>query len=105
MLGLKKKVEENVLLTYDVTIFQTPMYGQKRGYKQVYRLIIEGTDHSDVITQTFRMFNVQDLLPHYYYGRFIGTGDILLIEEGGGRKSYYRLSVGGWVKINRVHVM
>jgi hypothetical protein len=89
---------------YDVTIFQTPQFGQKKGYRQVYRFFIHSTDHETLISQVFRMFNVQDLVPKDYRGRYLGTGDIVFIDEGRNGHYYYQLQTGGWRQIHRVHL-
>ncbi|WP_102348534.1 hypothetical protein [Bacillus sp. Marseille-P3661] len=90
---------------YDVTILQAPSYGQRRGYKAVYRLNILAMSHHEVLESTFRKFNVLDLVPADYDARYIGTGDIILIDEGINGKTYYQLNIGGWTKINRVRVI
>lgn len=95
----KSKVSE-----YDVTLFQTPKFGEEKGYRPVYRLVIRAKDHDDVLYQTFRKFNIPDTMPSDYNARYVGTGDIILIDEGKKGQTYYRLQPGGWVKINRIHV-
>ncbi|MBP1942420.1 hypothetical protein J2Z26_002163 [Bacillus luteolus] len=87
---------------YDITIFQTPKYGELKGYRQVYRVTIEGINHKDAIKNVFRMFNVNDLIPKDYQARYLNTGDILLFDEGRKGQTYYKLCVGGWQKVNRV---
>lgn len=52
----KKKV-------YDVTIFQTPIFRQDKGYRQVYRLTVESKNHESCLNKTFRIFNVPDAIP------------------------------------------
>ncbi len=89
---------------YDVTIFQTPIFRQKKGYQQVYRLQIEGTSHDDCLNEVFSRFNITDRIPHDFEGRFIGTGDICFIDEGRKGQFYYQLKPGGWVEVNRIHV-
>ena len=91
--------------TYDVTIFQTPVFRQKKGYQQVYRLQVEGISHSECLDEVFSQFNIKELLPNDFSGRFIGTGDILFIDEGRKGQYYYQLKPGGWEKINRIHVV
>ncbi|WP_096154408.1 MULTISPECIES: YodL domain-containing protein [Bacillus] len=88
-------------LTYDVTIMQTPKYGEDKGYSPVYRLELIGDCHEEVLSKVYSRFNVSDLKPKDFTGRYISTGDIVLIDEGTGGMTYYRLEVGGWVKINR----
>ncbi|MBM7584224.1 hypothetical protein JOC86_000761 [Bacillus pakistanensis] len=87
---------------YDITIFQTPHYGQSKGYKQVYRTTQEGNTHSAVLNEVFRRFNVPDLMPDNYQARYISTGDIVFIDEGRRGHFYYKLISGGWQRVNRV---
>ncbi|WP_102274896.1 YodL domain-containing protein [Cytobacillus massiliigabonensis] len=89
---------------FDVTIFQTPEFRQNKGYRQVYRLSIEGGDHEECLYTVFATFNVPDLIPKDFTGRFIATGDILFIDEGRKGQFYYQLQPGGWKIINRVHI-
>ena len=89
---------------YDVTLFQTPQFGQTKGYRQVYRLTVIGEDHDDVLAEVYRMFNVPDLVPEDYEARYVGTGDILMIDEGIFGQFFYRLSPDGWERIHRIHV-
>lgn len=89
---------------YDVTIMQTPSYGESKGYSPVFRLTMEASNHEELIRKVFKKFNVTDSIPPDYDGRFIGTGDVLMIDEGTFGISYYRLEFGGWKKINRVLV-
>jgi len=89
---------------YDVTIFQTPEFRQRKGYKQVYRLKIEAADHDECLYSVFSTFNVNDRIPGDFNGRYMGTGDILFIDEGRGGQYYYQLKPGGWEPINRVHI-
>lgn len=89
---------------YDVTIFQTPMFKQKKGYKQVYRIVVESTGHTECLSDVFKKFNVSDRLPADFEGRYISTGDILYIDEGRRGHRYYRLEPGGWQEINRIHI-
>jgi len=96
--------KKNKLIEYDVTIFQTPKFGDGKGYKAVYRLMIPAKNHEDALYQTFRKFNIPDIIPEDYSARYIGTGDIILIDEGKRGQSYYQLQPGGWTKINRIHV-
>nr|WP_295973053.1 YodL domain-containing protein [uncultured Bacillus sp.] len=89
---------------YDVTVFQTPSYRQKKGYQQVYRLQVEGVSHNDCLNEVFAIFNVLDRMPKDFQGRFIGTGDILFIDDGRRGQFYYQLKSGGWEKINQTKV-
>jgi hypothetical protein len=90
---------------YDVTIFQTPNFRQKKGYQQVYRLQVQGTSHAECLDEVFSWFNITDRLPSDFEGRFIGTGDILFIDEGRKGQYYYQLKSGGWKQVNRIHVV
>ncbi|MBS4190890.1 hypothetical protein KHA94_11920 [Bacillus sp. FJAT-49705] len=99
-----KELTRNKKKYYDVTIFQTPEFRQSKGYQPVYRLMIQGSDHVDCIDSVFAKFNVTDLIPADYKGRFISTGDILSIDEGRKGHYYYQLRLGGWKEINRVHI-
>jgi hypothetical protein len=97
MTRIKKK-------TYDVTIFQTPEFKQRKGYQKVYRTDIEGNTHHECLENVFRKFNIVDCIPNDYEGRFIRTGDIIYIDEGRLGQYYYRLEPGGWNPINRIQV-
>ncbi|KZZ84276.1 MULTISPECIES: YodL domain-containing protein [Bacillaceae] len=88
----------------DISIFQTQVSGDTKGYKLVYSFKTEAKDHQDALEKTFRLFNVHDTVPADYTARFIQTGDILFIDEGRRGQEYYRLHSGGWKKINRIHV-
>ncbi|WNS77604.1 YodL domain-containing protein [Bacillus sp. DTU_2020_1000418_1_SI_GHA_SEK_038] len=89
---------------YDVTIFQTPEFRQNKGYRQVYRLTVEASDHDECIYSVFSTFNVHDRIPNDFNGRFISTGDILYIDEGRKGQYYFQLKPGGWQEINRIHI-
>lgn len=89
---------------FDVTLYQTPEFRQTKGYKEVYRLPIEETNHLDCLEELFKQFNVSDRMPNDYFGRYIGTGDIVLIDEGRSGQQYYQLKPGGWVKVNRIKI-
>ncbi|PLR78377.1 hypothetical protein CU633_05175 [Bacillus sp. V3-13] len=89
---------------YDITVFQTPQFRQDRGYTQVYRLAIKAEGHQDCFEKVFKLFNVPDTIPADYKGRFMSTGDIILIDEGLRGHHYYQLKAGGWTKINRIQV-
>jgi hypothetical protein len=89
---------------FDVTIFQTPEFRQKKGYKEVYRLPIKGATHEECLDNAFRSFNVPDRMPADFSGRFLSTGDIVFIDEGRRGQFYYQLKPGGWVQVNRVHI-
>ncbi|OAS86124.1 MULTISPECIES: YodL domain-containing protein [Metabacillus] len=92
------------LNTYDITIFQTPKFGDKKGYEAVYRCFLEGNRHNDVLEKAFQTFNVADRMPPDYQARYVCTGDILLIDEGKKGQFYYKLHPEGWKQINRIHV-
>ena len=96
---LKKRIT-----SYDVTIFQTPVFRQKKGYQQVYRLQIEAMSHSECLDEVFSRFNITDRIPRDFEGRFVGTGDICFIDEGRKGQHYYQLQPGGWVKVHRILV-
>ena len=89
---------------FDVTVFQTPKYGQKRGYRPVYRNEIEGEDHYDVMYKVFRILNVKELLPENYNARYMATGDIVFIDEGMNGHYYYQLKPGGFFPIHRMYI-
>jgi hypothetical protein len=99
-----KELVRRKLKEYDVTIFQTPIFREYKGYRQVYRLTVESSNHESCLHETFRLFNVPDIIPPDFNGRFLGTGDILLIDEGLKGQHYYQLKPGGWQKINRIHL-
>lgn len=96
---IKKRVQQ-----YDITIFQTPKFGEKKGYQDVYRCFLEGRGHEDVVEKVFQTFNVADRMPSDYEARYLSTGDIILIDEGKRGQYYYKLFPEGWKKINRIHV-
>jgi hypothetical protein len=89
---------------YDVTIFQTPKYRESKGYRQVYRITIPANSREHCLEETFSRFNVSDRIPANYSGRFLSTGDIILIDEGRGGQYYYQLQTGGWFPINRIMI-
>ncbi|WP_027409206.1 YodL domain-containing protein [Anoxybacteroides tepidamans] len=89
---------------YDATLFQTPRFGLSKGYEPVYRLTVNATTHDEALASIYRTFNVSDLLPKDYKARYVGTGDVVLIDEGIYGQTYYKLCSEGWKKINRVHV-
>ncbi|GAA0336329.1 shape determination protein YodL [Bacillus carboniphilus] len=89
---------------FDVTVFQTPCFGEKRGYRQVYRNVLVGEDHFDVMYEVFRTLNVRDLLPKEYNARYMTTGDIVFIDEGKNGHFYYQLKPCGFFPIHRLHV-
>ncbi|MFD0827930.1 YodL domain-containing protein [Neobacillus sp. M.A.Huq-85] len=89
-------------MQYDVTIFQTPKYRERKGYKAVYRTYIKANNREQCLHETFSRFNVTDRIPENYKGRFLSTGDIILIDEGRGGQHYFQLKSGGWEPINRL---
>lgn len=102
---LKKNPESELdRKAYDVTVFQTPRYGQKRGYRQIYRNLLIGQDHFDVMYEVFRTLNVRELLPKEYSARLMTTGDIVFIDEGRKGHFYYQLQPGGFNPIHRLHI-
>jgi hypothetical protein len=92
-------------IQYDVTIFQTPRYRENKGHKAVYRTHIPANNRENCLEETFRRFNVADRIPENYKGRFLATGDIILIDEGRGGQYYYQLKPGGWYPINRISLI
>lgn len=92
------------LQVYDITLFQTPNFGEKKGYQDVYRCFLEGNSHKDIIEKVFQTFNVADRLPTDYDARYLSTGDIILIDEGKKGQTYYKLYSQGWRSINRINV-
>ncbi|MEH7115871.1 YodL domain-containing protein [Neobacillus vireti] len=91
-------------ILYDVTIFQTPKYREHRGYKEVHRTTIPAGSRKQCLDEAFRRFNVTDRMPNNYKGRFMATGDIILIDEGRGGQFYFQLKSGGWVPVNRINI-
>ncbi|WP_305730545.1 YodL domain-containing protein [Bacillus sp. sid0103] len=89
-------------MQYDVTIFQTPKYRERKGHKEVYRTTIPASSRKQCLEEAFSRFNVTDRIPVNYKGRFLTTGDIVLIDEGRGGQHYYQLKAGGWFPINRI---
>jgi hypothetical protein len=96
---VKKRVQ-----TFDITIFQTPNFGDKKGYQDVYRCFLKGNGHKDVLEKVFQTFNVVDRMPSDYQARYLGTGDIVFIDQGKKGQFYYRLFPEDWKQINRIHV-
>lgn len=99
-----KAITRRANIKYDVTIFQTPKYRENKGYKQVYRTFIRAGNHESCLDKTFSLFNVTDRIPLNYEGRFLSTGDIVLIDEGRQGQHYYQLKSGGWQPVNRIHI-
>jgi hypothetical protein len=99
-----RAITRKASIQYDVTIFQTPKYREKKGYRQVYRTSIFANNREDCLEETFSRFNVTDRIPTNYQGRFLSTGDIILIDEGRGGQYYYQLQPGGWQPISRIHI-
>ncbi|ABO66793.1 MULTISPECIES: hypothetical protein [Geobacillus] len=89
---------------YEATIFQTPRFGEPK-YRQVCRLTVTASDHHEALSILYRMFNVVDLMPKNCQARFMGTGDIVLIDEGRKGQTYYRLCSGGWKPVERQRVI
>ncbi len=92
-------------IQYDVTIFQTPKQREKKGHQPVYRLNIPAESRDHCLQETFSRFNVMDRIPANYKGRFLSTGDIILIDEGRSGKHYYQLQPGGWFPIKRITLL
>ncbi|MFJ5715197.1 YodL domain-containing protein [Neobacillus sp. NPDC093127] len=97
-----KVLTKRASIQYDVTIFQTPKYRENKGYKEVYRTNISANSREQCLQETFSRFNVTDRIPANYKGRFLATGDIILIDEARGGQYYYQLKPGGWSPINRI---
>ncbi|MFJ7725691.1 YodL domain-containing protein [Neobacillus sp. NPDC097160] len=97
-----KMLTKRACIHYDVTIFQTPKYREHKGYKEVYRITIPAANREHCLKETFSRFNVTDRIPTNYKGRFLATGDIILIDEDRGGQYYYQLKPGGWSPINRI---
>lgn len=95
----KKKSAE-----YEITIFQTPDVGGKKGYEPVYQTELGGRSHRDVLETVFSKFNVVDTVPPDYKARFIRTGDIVLISDHKKKEAYYKLSSMGWRKVTMPNV-
>jgi hypothetical protein len=99
-----KAITRRASIQYDVTIFQTPKYREYKGYKPIYRIFIHAGNHENCLEKTFSLFNVTDRIPSNYDGRFLSTGDIILIDEGRRGQHYYQLKPGGWQPINRIQI-
>ncbi|MFZ7944326.1 YodL domain-containing protein [Neobacillus sp. 19] len=97
-----KMLTKRACIPYDVTIFQTPKYRERKGFQEVYRTMIDANNRKHCLQETFRRFNVTDRIPANYKGRFLATGDIILIDEGRAGQYYYQLKPGGWFPINRI---
>ncbi|WP_312472597.1 YodL domain-containing protein [Neobacillus sp.] len=97
-----KVLTKRASIPYDVTIFQTPKYREHKGHKEVYRTTIPANNREQCLQETFSRFNVTDRIPANYNGRFLSTGDIILIDEGRGGQYYFQLKPGGWFPINRI---
>ncbi|MBO0958313.1 hypothetical protein J1P26_01090 [Neobacillus sp. MM2021_6] len=97
-----KMLTKRACSQFDVTIFQTPKFRERKGYKEVYRVTIPATNREHCLQETFSIFNVTDRIPTNYEGRFLATGDIIFIDEGRGGQYYYQLKPGGWFPINRI---
>lgn len=104
MVRLWMKKMLHVKRAYDITIFQTPSFGQTKGYRQVYRMTISAANHHEALSHVYRMFNVPDLLPKDYQARFMSTGDIVFIDEGLKGQAYYKLCPEGWKPVSRIHI-
>ncbi|WHY75737.1 YodL domain-containing protein [Neobacillus sp. WH10] len=98
-------LSKRACIQYDVTIFQTPKYREYKGYKEVYRTNIPANNRQHCLKETFSRFNVTDRIPANYKGRFLTTGDIILIDEGRSGQYYYQLKPGGWYPINRIMLL
>jgi hypothetical protein len=99
-----KFLAKKAAVHYDVTIFQTPSFRQNKGYREVYRTLVFGQGHNDCLEKVFKKFNVSDSMPGDYSGRFLSTGDIIMIDQGKFGQYYYQLQPDGWKTINRIHI-
>ncbi|MFJ5963118.1 YodL domain-containing protein [Bacillus sp. NPDC093026] len=90
---------------YRLTIYQTPSYGDTNGHQPVYRTMIGGKTHQDVLEKAFSTFNVHDTVPNDYNARFITTGDIVEIDDRKKGKCYYQLFPTGWKRSERIKLM
>ena len=97
-----KVLTKRASMQYDVTIFQTPRYREHKGHKEVFRTMVPASSRKKCLEETFSRFNVTDRIPANYKGRFLSTGDIVLIDEGRGGQHYYQLKPGGRFPINRI---
>jgi hypothetical protein len=97
-----KVLIKRACIQYDVTIFQTPKHRENVGFKEVCRTCVSANNREQCLQETFSRFNVTDRIPANYKGRFLSTGDIILIDEGRGGQHYYQLKLGGWFPINRI---
>jgi hypothetical protein len=100
-----KVLAKRACIQYDVTIFQTPKHREYKGHKTVYRTTIPAYNRQNCLQETFSRFNVTDTIPENYKGRFLATGDIILIDEGRGGQYYYQLKPGGWFSISRINLL
>ncbi|MBD8067676.1 hypothetical protein [Bacillus sp. PS06] len=101
---MSKLLTKLILRDFDITIFQTPSFKQRKGYRPIYRMTLKGESHEDCLQSVFSTFNVPDRMPSDFNGRFITTGDIVYIDEGLRGQNYYQLLPGGWKLINRIHI-
>ncbi|WP_010172041.1 YodL domain-containing protein [Bacillus coahuilensis] len=99
-----EKVAQKTFFEYELTLYQTEQFGDKKGYQLVHRDTIFGSTHDFALEVLYKMLNVQDSIPVDYKGRYVSTGDIVQIDEGRKGSSFYRLEVGGWNRINRIHL-
>ncbi|WP_044731271.1 hypothetical protein [Geobacillus kaustophilus] len=86
---------------YEAVVFQTPRFGETKGYRQVCRMTVTAAGHDEVLAVLYRMFNVADLMPKNCQARFMRTGDVVLIDEGRKGQTYYRLCPDGWKQVER----
>ncbi|QPC46607.1 YodL domain-containing protein [Mangrovibacillus cuniculi] len=90
---------------FDVTVFQSPRYGVRSDYRQVYRGVMTSSSSEDVLETIYRRLNVKDTLPSKYNGRYINLGDIVFIDKGLEGHEYYQLQHEGWEKIPRLRLL
>ena len=48
---------------YEIALFQTEHPRDRKGYRMVYRGIINAESHFDVVTKVFKMLNIKNLIP------------------------------------------
>ena len=100
----KLKIQRMTEREMDMTLLQTPIFGDEKGFVQVFRANFSCKSHEEALVKLFKKLNVPDLMPRDYEGRFMGTGDIVLIDECRNGQYYYQLRSGGWKSINRMLV-
>lgn len=90
---------------FDVTVFQSPRYGVRSNYRQVFRGVIRSSSSENVLETIYRRLNVKDTLPSSYSGRYVNLGDIVFIDRGLDGHEYYQLQHEGWEVIPRLRLL